>query len=297
MEWLLCLSCSGLITDLIYAISSDISYHFGIALGLPRRICIIGGLLTINEALLVRYIIKVCLKRIPVIDDDLLCLVLKTINVVMSTLFALVQAHLTPYQLNPYRLWMIHKDQGDEEIQFPIALILVAFNFLETLIIGIHLSVQKCVKKSNDNNPVIQINLKPIDQTNLNPIVINNQGYNLDILDFSAYFTFVTFFTAFSLPFPVHFIKQLIPTLTQMAKKPDNYVLYLILGLRELSQTILVSFVFPLILIICSSELTSFFGKTFQSLLSRCPTIIVAKMTKNVKATDDSQEISINVIS
>ena len=302
MEWLLCLSCSGLISDFVYAISNDISYHFGIALGLPRRICIIGGLLTINEALLVRYIIKVCLKRIPIIDDDLLSLVLKIINVVMSVLFALVQAHLTPYQLNPYRLWVKRKDQVEQEIQFPIGLILVAFNLLETLIIGIHLCMQKCVKKSNNNNAIIQINLKPINQPNLNPIVINNQAYNLDIFDFTAYFTFVTFFTVFSLPFPVHFIKQCIPILTQLVNKPDDYVLNLILSLREFSQTVLVSFMFPLILILCSSELTSSFGKTFQSLLPRFATM-VPKMAKNdlnvksVKSTDNSQVISISVIS
>ena len=296
MEWLFCLSCSGLMTDFVYAISSDISDHFGIVLGLARKICIIGVLLTMNEAVLVRYIINVCLKRIPVIDDELLCMELKTINVVMSILFALVQAHLTPYQLNPYRLWMNHEDQVEQEIQFPIGFILVAFNILETLIIGVHLSMRKCVKKSNDNNPIIQINLKPIDQTNLNPIVINNQAYNLDIFDFSGYFTFVTFSIAFSFPVPVPFIKKLIPTLAKLVRKPDNYVLYLILSLRELSQTILLSFAFPLILILCSSELTPFFNKTFQSLLSA----MVTKITKNdlnVKATKNSKEISINVIS
>ena len=139
-----------------------------------------------------------------------------------------------------------------------------------TFIIFIHACIDKY--KERKYTPVIQINILPnpqqLDEESNHPrLVLNNQAYNDDLLTISGFLILVC--TISSILIPYAFVKQFAIVQNHLAYYFNiNFHLFetLLMHTRTLMYAILIGFVFPLTLILSSSELRSFFLKFLQSL-------------------------------
>ena len=241
--------------------NDELNFYLVFIFWFTRCFGLIGLLICLNEALFIRYLTKIILKRIIIMDDELIGTWIKLSNIVVALLLTVMQSQGVTFQKNLQHFANPNDDDthsGGLNIHIPFWLCIL--HLILAIIVFLHVCIDKI--KQRYTTPVIHINILPNPQAPMNNLVtINNQTYNQDLIDFSSYLILFLAHATLFLLLPLVLSLDLYLALAHyfqvsVSAVSDFYTVWDLL--RRLSHTLAIGFVSPLLLMLLSSELRPF---------------------------------------
>ena len=254
-EWVLLKNLAETIATICRLIvSSGLNYKVAFTLWFCRSFGLSGALICLNEALLLRYITKVVLKRIIIMNDALIGIWIQLSNIFIAIVLTSIQTQGLGFRKNLQHL--TNEQLPEEGLKIASHTSLFILHLILAMVIVLHVCVNKF--KARNTTPVIQINI-PNPANNQPSIAINNQPYNNDLFDFSSYL-FLALFNAFVfIPFFVILFSIDLQTVLAEYFEVSVKDFFSIFSLtRNFIHAFILGFLSPLILMILSSELRPF---------------------------------------
>ena len=268
-EWILLKNMAEINAGICRMLLPDgLNYNIALTLWFFRSFGTIGTLICLNEVLLIRYVTKVVLKRIIVMNDALIGTWIQFSNVFIALVLTCVQTQSLGFKRNLQHL--TSENIPEEGLPFASLTCLFILHLILAMVIVVHVCVNKF--KARNTTPVIEINIPnpqaPVPPTNHQNIVINNQPYNTDLFDFSTYFLLVLFCASVFIPTSLIIFNSNAQTVIahyfQISLKDFFNIFTLV---RNFLHALVLGLLSPLILMIVSDELRPFL---FKSLSCAC---------------------------
>ena len=238
--------------------NDELNFYLVFIFWFTRCFGLIGLLICLNEALFIRYLTKIILKRIIIMDDELIGTWIKLSNIVVASLLTVMQSQGVTFRKNLKHFANPNDDSLSGGLNIHIPFWLCNLHLILAVIVFLHVCIDKI--KQRYTTPVIHINIpNPQAQAPINNLVtINNQTYNQDLIDFSSYLILflahATLFLLLPLVLSLDFYLALAHYF--QVSVSDFYTVWDLL--RRLSHTLAIGFVSPLLLMLLSSELRPF---------------------------------------
>ena len=256
-EWLILKDVIEVIVATTGLLANGLNHHVAFVLWFLRTCGLFGFLICLTEALVLRYVTKVILKRIIDMNDALVGTWIKLSNLMVVLVLTTVHTLSTSFGRNVHFLTLPIEpfdDQGFyDDLRIPS--ILCFLHLLLALIIFVHVGIDKF--KNRNSTPVIHIHIPNPQNQNQPPIVLNNQAYNQDLFAFSSYLTYLTV-TIFFLPFVIIRYSYRIDVLAKSFELTESDFFTLFALMKNFTFTVVLGFMFPLIITLSSSELRPF---------------------------------------
>ena len=228
---------------------------------------LIGLLLCLNEALILRYLIKIIYKRIIIMNDALLGTWIKLSNVLVSLTLVVLQSQSLGFQRNlkHFASQKINEktdSDGGWNLRFPLWLYISHLSF--AFVIFLHAFIDKL--QNRNSTQVIHINLYPVNN------IINNQPYNQDLMNFSSYLICVLAMATLYIPLAlvVNLDELKLAALANYFQVSVSDFFTIFDLIRTMIHALGLGFFTPLLLMLSSSELRPFL---FSKLSSSCTNI------------------------
>ena len=247
---------------------NGLNYNIALTLWFFRSFGTIGTLICLNEVLLIRYVTKVVLKRIIVMNDALIGTWIQLSNIFIALVLTCVQTQSLGFKRNLQHL--TSENIPEEGLPFASLTCLFILHLILAMVIVVHVCVNKF--KARNTTPVIEINIPnpqaPVPPTNHQHIVINNQPYNTDLFDFSTYFLLVLFCASVFIPTSLIIFNSNVQTvIAQYYQISVKDFFSIFTHVRNFLHALVLGLLSPLILMIQSDELRPFL---FRSLSCAC---------------------------
>ena len=265
-EWLLVKNVFEVIAGICRMLTPNgLNYHVAFTLWFFRSYGQTGALICLNEVVLIRYVTKVVLKRIIVMNDALIGTWIQLSNVFVGLVLTGIQTQALGFQNN--LLHLTNENLPKEGLVIGSHTFLFIMHIILLVIIGVHLCVNKF--KERNTTPVIEIHIPnpqaaSSNQANNQQIVINNQPYNSDLLDFSSY-CFLVLISALvffpSLLMHSNYVQTALAEYYEISVEECFGIFSLI---RNFIQPLLFGLLLPMILMISSDELRPFLFKSLS---------------------------------
>lgn len=254
-EWLILKDFCDLLVAISGVLTSTRMYYVAFTIWFIRCFGLIGTLLCLNEALLIRYLIKVVLQKIIVMNDALIGTWIKLTNVVITLILSGIHSQSISFKSIVQHLTSGSVEMVPEGLNIKVVLILFIVNVILSIFMFLHVCIQKF--KNRNLTPVIHINI-PNPEANNQPIVINNQTYNNDLLNFFTYLTLVILLAITQIPTIITKQYNLFSTLANFFAISVNDCITIFNLTKNFIQTFALGFLNPLFLMLLSSELRPF---------------------------------------
>ena len=228
--------------------TNGLNYHFAFFLWFMRLYGLLGTLLSFNEVLLVRYIVKVILRNSFLLNDALLSIWIKLCNLVVALVLTLTQTKSELFQRSVLHL-VFPNEYSNEGLRIRIVVTLCLFCLGLAFLNFAHVCIVKLKKKT----VIVPIQEVP-------NLAINNQAYNKDLFDSFSIAVYIIAATICNIPIAIINTNayDLIPTMSNYFDISLGELLVLFSKLKGLVHAILTGFLLPLIVMLCSSELKPF---------------------------------------
>ena len=252
--WALLKNIAESIANISRVLTNGLNYKVALTLWFLRALGLTGILVCLNEAVLLRYVTKIVLKRIIIMNDALVGTWITLSNFFIAIVLTIIQTQNRGFLKNLGHL-------TNENLESMGSLIVASHTTLGVLhvilaiVIVIHVSIDKF--KARHTTPVIQINI-PNPQAGHQPM-INNQPYNNDLFDFSTYFCIVLLNAICFFPFLIVLLSNNVSTFLAESLEISAEDFFRIATLvRNFIHAFVLGFLSPLVLMSLSDELRPF---------------------------------------